>query len=98
MEELTEMEAKQTYGGAIPFAAVYLGPGAGMLAVSIIKIFFAEEGKLKLPFGFEINFQKSDRLPTDDGVGTNVATWNTNSIRNGQTSFISSGIDPLTRL
>lgn len=97
MRELEINEAEQIYGGAIPFAAIYLGIGAVMLSVAVIKIFFAEEGKLKLPFGFEVSFEKSDRLPTDDGVGTNVATWNTNAIRQGQTSFISNGIESLSR-
>lgn len=97
MKELKIEEANQIYGGAVPFAAIYLGIGAVMLSVAVIKIFFAEEGKLKLPFGFEIAFEKSDRLPTDEGNGTSVATWNTNAIRSGQTSFISHGIDPLTQ-
>lgn len=98
MKELELEKAKQIYGGAVPFAAIYLGIGAVMLSVAVIKIFFAEEGKLKLPFGFEISFEKSERLPNEEGNGTTLATWNTNSIRQGQTSFISHGIDPLTHV
>ena len=67
MEILKEEEMKEEYGGAIILLTAKI-LGLALLSVAIIKIATAEDGHIKMPFGFDIKFSKAkDITPNLEG-------------------------------